>query len=152
MGILTGLKQASGLLQRPSARRTKELLSLNRNQFQWMVERYFRTQSRNRTPFKMGLTDIPICERCLQMWNGHTHLVQVWCHGLFKISSPGTLFYGTRWLSWRLCKQIFALHSKCRAVQELNRGVRTIEHETSWCRGQQLDPFLMHVLVYVQYI
>jgi hypothetical protein len=34
---LTGLKQAKGLIQGPSARRTTELLELNRNQLWWVV-------------------------------------------------------------------------------------------------------------------
>jgi hypothetical protein len=33
----TGLKQAKGFIQGPSARRTKDLLKLNRNQLGWMV-------------------------------------------------------------------------------------------------------------------
>jgi hypothetical protein len=34
---LTGLKQAKGLIQGSSARRTKEVLNLNRNQLQWVI-------------------------------------------------------------------------------------------------------------------
>jgi hypothetical protein len=34
---LTGLKQAKGLVQGPSARRMKELLKLNSNQLRWVV-------------------------------------------------------------------------------------------------------------------
>jgi hypothetical protein len=33
----TGLKQAKGLISGPSARRTKNLLKLNRDQLRWMV-------------------------------------------------------------------------------------------------------------------
>jgi hypothetical protein len=34
---LTGLKHAKGFLQGPSARKTKELLKLNRNQLRWVT-------------------------------------------------------------------------------------------------------------------
>jgi hypothetical protein len=34
---LTGLRQAKGLIQGPSARRTKDLLRLNRDQLRWVV-------------------------------------------------------------------------------------------------------------------
>jgi hypothetical protein len=34
---LTGLKHAKGFLQGPSARRTRKLLKLNRNQLQWVT-------------------------------------------------------------------------------------------------------------------
>jgi hypothetical protein len=34
---LTGFKQAKGLIKGPSARRTKELLDLNRNKLRWVV-------------------------------------------------------------------------------------------------------------------
>jgi hypothetical protein len=33
----TGLKQAKGLISGPSAKRTKDLLNLNRDQLSWMV-------------------------------------------------------------------------------------------------------------------
>jgi hypothetical protein len=33
----TGLKQAKGLISGPSARRTKDLLKLNRDQLRWIV-------------------------------------------------------------------------------------------------------------------
>jgi hypothetical protein len=42
---LAGLKQAKGLIQGPSTRRTKELLKLNRNHLQW-----FRTTYRALSP------------------------------------------------------------------------------------------------------
>jgi hypothetical protein len=34
-------------------------------------------------------------------WISHTCPVWLCGHSLFKISSPGTVFHGTRWLLWR---------------------------------------------------
>jgi hypothetical protein len=56
----TGLKQAKGLISGPSAKRTKDLLKLNRDQFRWVVELLTAHL------FKMGLTDDRTCERCLE--------------------------------------------------------------------------------------
>jgi hypothetical protein len=35
---VTGLKQAKGLISGPSARKTKDLLKLNRDQLRWIVQ------------------------------------------------------------------------------------------------------------------
>jgi hypothetical protein len=63
---LTGFKQVKELRQDPSVRVTKELLKLNRNQLRWLVgllTGYFHLKGHI---CKTGLTDSPICERCLQ--------------------------------------------------------------------------------------
>jgi hypothetical protein len=39
----TGLKQANGLISGPSAKRTKDLLNVNRDQLRWMVDYLFDT-------------------------------------------------------------------------------------------------------------
>jgi hypothetical protein len=65
----TGLKQAKGFISGPSATRTKDLLRLNRDQLRWVV----------------GLL------------TGHCHLKgHLFKLGLFKISSPGPVLYGTK--------------------------------------------------------
>jgi hypothetical protein len=46
----TGLKQAKGLISGPSARRTKDLLKLNRDQLRWIIH---RALSSERTPFQI---------------------------------------------------------------------------------------------------
>jgi hypothetical protein len=52
---LSGLKQAKGVLQGSAARRTKELLKLNRNQFAVGD----RTMQPERTPLQNGITGEP---------------------------------------------------------------------------------------------
>jgi hypothetical protein len=50
----------------PSVRRTKELLKLNRNQLQWVTGLLTGHCYLKRHLFKMGLTESPTCERCLE--------------------------------------------------------------------------------------
>jgi hypothetical protein len=62
----TGLKQANGLITGPSARRKKDLLKLNRGQLRWVVGLVTGHCHLKGHLFKLGLTDDPICERCLE--------------------------------------------------------------------------------------
>jgi hypothetical protein len=50
----------------PSARRTKDLLRLNRDQLRWAVGLLTGHCHLKGHLFKLGLTDDPTCERCLQ--------------------------------------------------------------------------------------
>jgi hypothetical protein len=56
----TGLKQAKGLIPGPSARRTKDLLKLHRNQLRWVVGLFTGHCHLKGHIFK------PTCERCLE--------------------------------------------------------------------------------------
>jgi hypothetical protein len=60
----------TGLIQGPSARRTKDLLKLNR-QLRWVVG----LLTGHRHLFKLGLTDDPICEWCLEEDKSATHIL-----------------------------------------------------------------------------
>jgi hypothetical protein len=46
----------------------------------------------------------------------------LWGHNLFKISSPGPVFYGTKCLLWRPLKQSPTFHSKCRIEKGKGKG------------------------------
>jgi ribonuclease HI len=59
----TGLKQAKGPIPRTSARRTKDLLKLNRDKLKWMVGLITGHCHLKGHLFKLGLTDDPNCER-----------------------------------------------------------------------------------------
>jgi hypothetical protein len=61
-----GLKQAKGLILGPSARRTMALLKLNRDQLRWVVGLLTGHCHLKGHLFQLGLTDNPICERCLE--------------------------------------------------------------------------------------
>jgi hypothetical protein len=55
-------QQAKGLISGPSAKRTKDLLKLNRDHLKGHL-------------FKMGLTDNPTCEMCLEEDESATHIL-----------------------------------------------------------------------------
>jgi hypothetical protein len=69
----TGLKQAKGLIS--SARRTKDLLKLNRDQLRWVVGLFTGHCHLKWHLFKLGLTDDPICERCLEDDKSATYIL-----------------------------------------------------------------------------
>jgi hypothetical protein len=71
----TGLKQEKGLTSGPSAKRTKDLLKLNRDQLRWVVGLLNGHCHLKGHLFKMGLTDDPICERCLEEDDSATHIL-----------------------------------------------------------------------------
>jgi hypothetical protein len=98
----TGLKQAKGLISGPSARRTKDLLELNRDQLRWVVGVLTGHCYLKGHLFKTGI------DRWSNFWQvptrrriSHTYPVWLWGHSLFKISSPGPVLYGTKPLLWR---------------------------------------------------
>jgi hypothetical protein len=62
----TGLKQAMGLISGPSAKRTKDLLKLNRDQLRWVVGLLTGHCHLKGHLLKMGLTGDPTYERCLE--------------------------------------------------------------------------------------
>jgi hypothetical protein len=71
----TGLKQAKGFTSGPSARRTKDLLELNRDQLRWVVGLLTGHCHFKGHLFKLGLTDDSTCERCLQEDEAATHIL-----------------------------------------------------------------------------
>jgi hypothetical protein len=70
----TGIKQAKGFISGPSARRTKDLLKLNRDQLRWVAGQLAGHCHLKGHLFKLGLTDDPICERCLEEDESATHI------------------------------------------------------------------------------
>jgi hypothetical protein len=68
-------ESVTGLIQGPSARRTKDLLKLNRDQIRWVVGLLTGHCHLKGHLFKLGLTDDPICERCLQEDESATHIL-----------------------------------------------------------------------------
>jgi hypothetical protein len=72
---ITGLKQAKGLIPGPSARRTKDLLKLNKDQIRWVVGLFTGHCHFKGHLFKLGLTDDSTCERCLEEGESATHIL-----------------------------------------------------------------------------
>jgi hypothetical protein len=73
---LTGLRQAKRHIQGPSAKRTKDLLRLNRDQLRWVVGLLTRHCHLKGHLFKLGLTADPICERCLEDDESSIHILR----------------------------------------------------------------------------
>jgi hypothetical protein len=71
----TGLKQAKGLIPGPSARTTKVLLKLNRNQLRWAVGLFTGQCHLKGHLFKLRLTDDTTCERYLEEDESATHIL-----------------------------------------------------------------------------
>jgi hypothetical protein len=71
----TGLNQAKGLILRPSARREKGLLKLNRDQLRWIVGLFTGHCRLKKHLFKLGLMDDPTCDRCLEEDESATHIL-----------------------------------------------------------------------------
>jgi ribonuclease HI len=63
---IIGLRQAKELIPGPSAKRTRDLLKLNRDKLKWIVSLFTGHCYLKGHLFKMGLTNDPICERCLE--------------------------------------------------------------------------------------
>jgi hypothetical protein len=72
---ITGLREAKGLIQGPSARRTKDLLKLNRDQLRQVVGLLTGHCHLKGHLFKLGLANDPICERCLEEVESATHIL-----------------------------------------------------------------------------
>jgi hypothetical protein len=72
---IIGLKQAKELIPGPSAKRTRDLLKLNRDQLRWIVGLYAGHCHLKGHLFKMGLMNDPICERCLEVDESATHVL-----------------------------------------------------------------------------
>jgi hypothetical protein len=52
----------------------------------------------------------------------HTRSMWLWGHSLFKITSPGPVYQGTKWLLWRPHIQSPKFHSKCVINKGLIKG------------------------------
>jgi hypothetical protein len=98
----TGLRQAKGLIPGPSARRTKYLLKLNRDQLRWVIGLFTGHRYLKGHLFKLGLTDRwPHLRKVPgRRWISRTYPMLLWGCSLLKISSPGPVLHGTKWLLW----------------------------------------------------
>jgi hypothetical protein len=93
---VTGLTQVKGLIQGPRARRTKDLLKLNRDQLRWVVGLLTGHCHLKGHLFKLGLTDDSIC---LEEDESATHILcdcEAVTHIIFR--HLGQFFYGTKCL------------------------------------------------------
>jgi hypothetical protein len=77
------------------------VLRLNRHQLRWVVGLLTGHCQLKGHLFKLGLTDDPISQRCLEEDESATHILCD-CEAVAscKISSLGPVFHGTKWLLW----------------------------------------------------
>jgi hypothetical protein len=75
LGIHNWTQTGKGLILGPSARRTKDLLKLNKDQLRWVVGLLTGYCHLKGHLFKFGLTNDPICERCLEEYVSATHIL-----------------------------------------------------------------------------
>jgi hypothetical protein len=107
--------------------------------------------SPKRIPFQTGTDRWPYLRKVpRKRWISCTHPMWLWGHSLFKISSPGPLFYGTKWLLWHPHKQSSTFHLKCRIDKGLIKRGSTIDHWRSQCKGCIIvaHPLCMHAFIH----
>jgi hypothetical protein len=73
--FITGHKLAKELIPGPSAKRTRDLLKLNRDQLRWIVGLHTGHCHLKGHLFKLGLMNDPTCERCLEADESATHVL-----------------------------------------------------------------------------
>jgi hypothetical protein len=98
----------------------------------------YRTLSPKMTHFQTGIDRWPHLRKVPRRWISHTYPMWLWGHSLFKISSPGPVFYGTKWLLWRPYEQSPTFHSKCRINKGVIKRGSKIDHWRSRCKGRIL--------------
>jgi hypothetical protein len=69
-------------------------------------------------------------------------------HSLFKISSPGPVLYGTKWLLSRPHIQSPPLHSRCKINKGLLKRGSTIDHWRSRRKGWSFGTPVIHTYTY----
>jgi hypothetical protein len=134
---LTVLKQAKEFLQGPSARRTKELLKLNSNQWRWVTGLLTGHCHLKGHIFKMRLTNSPICERCLEKHQSSTHILCD-CEAIvyLRFHHLGHYFMEPRDYQDASASKILHSIQSVGLLKGWNRGGCTIDHWRSRCKGQ----------------
>jgi hypothetical protein len=88
----------------------------------------YRTLSPKRAPVQIGIDWWSHLRKVPRRRISHTYPVWLWGCSLFKISSPGPVVHGTKWLLWRPHKESPTFHSKCRIDKGLIKRGSTIDH------------------------
>jgi hypothetical protein len=101
----------------------------------------YRTLSPKRAPFQIGINWWSHLRKVhRRRWISHTYPVWLWGCRSCKISSPGPVFHGTKWLLWRPHIQSPTLHSGCGINKGLIKRGSTIDHWRSRYKGWILWP------------
>jgi hypothetical protein len=100
----------------------------------------YRTLSPKRAPFQIGIDWWSHLRKGPRRWISHTCPMWLWGCNLFKISSPGPVFHGTKWLLRRPHIQSRTLYSRCGNNKGLIKRGSTTYHWRSRCKGWILWP------------
>jgi hypothetical protein len=124
-------------------------LKLNREQLRWVVGLFTGHCYLKGHLFELDWQMAPHLRRVpSRRWISHTYPMSLWGHRLFRISSPGPVLYGTKWLLWRPHKQSPTFHSKYRINKMLIKRGSTTDHWRSRCKGRILWPTLIHTYIH----
>jgi hypothetical protein len=93
---VTGLT-GKGTYIRALCQKNEDLLKLNRDQLRWVVRLFTGHCHIKGHLFKLGLTDDPTCERCLEKDESATHILCD-CEAIayLRFRHLGKFFYGTK--------------------------------------------------------
>jgi hypothetical protein len=116
----------------------------------------YRTLSSKRVSFQIGIDWWSHSRKVPKRgWISHTYPVWLWGCSPRQISSPGPVFYGTKWLLWRPHIQSPTLHSRCGISKVLIKRESTIDHCRSRCNGWYGRPLIhtyTHTYSYIREI
>jgi hypothetical protein len=108
----------------------------------------YRTLLPKRTLFEIGISNDPICERCLEEQELSTHTLcdrEAMAYLRFRHLGQFFFFFGTKWLLWRPHIQSPTLHSRFWIDTGLIKVEITIDLQRSRCKGWFCaPPPLMH--------
>jgi hypothetical protein len=109
--------------------------------------------SPKRAPFQTRIDRWPYLRKVpRKRWISHTHPMWLWGHSLFKILSPGPVFYGTKRLLWGPHKQSPSFHSKCMIDKGLIKRGSTIDHwRSQFKRPNYYGPPLTHSFIQISH-
>jgi hypothetical protein len=144
LGIRTGLRHANGLLLGPYARKTKNLLKLNRDQVRWVVGLFTGHLSPKRTPLHTGVDRWPYLQKVpWRRWISNTYPMQLWGHSIMWASS-----LQNQVTTMMPHKQSPTFHSKCRINEGVNlKGKHNRSLKVTVQGAGLLWPLLIHSFI-----
>jgi hypothetical protein len=102
MGIHNWTQTGKGTYIRTLCQKNKGSVEMQQRPIKMDSRTIHRTLSSKRTPFQTGTDRRPhLWKVPRKRWISHTYSMWLWGHSLFKISSPGSVSYESKWLLWR---------------------------------------------------
>jgi hypothetical protein len=122
MGIHNWTQTGEGTYIRTVCQKNKWSVEIKQRAIKMDGRTIHRTMSKG-TPFQIFIDWLShLWMEPRRRWISHTYPMLLCGHSLSKISSPGPVLHGTKWLLWRHHKQSPAFYSKCRINKVLIEG------------------------------